>query len=195
MKFFLSFLAMSLVLTAQSAQAEFFEDLGKQLSLLSCDQEKQQVVQSVVLNKDPNQNQIWSFKKDNKTGQLVYDANPANWYTIYNKEDLQLFCRQARFERYAQLRGLEVEPFVTRKYFCGMYLYACDVHPRRGDKNNSVKSERPDNSNDPDNPGNDNPDGNGNNGSGGNGSGGNNGDGGNGGNGDNGNGGGVPDNF
>ncbi len=116
-----------------NAQASFFEDLGKDLSMLSCkNATKKKLIESVILNKDPSKPQIWSWKIA-KNGDLVENPNPRQWYTIYKKEDLKYFCWEARLSRYVRQQKLQMYPAVRTTYVCGQKVYSCMVQNESDD--------------------------------------------------------------
>ena len=131
MKRFFTLFVLSLLVYTPQSQAGFFDDLGKDLSLIGCGGQRKKLFESVVNNQDPSKPQIWSFKL--RKGQLVENPNPRQWATKYAKEDLKTFCWEARKSRYVQSRRLEMFPAATRRWYCGQKVYTCVVGTEGGD--------------------------------------------------------------
>ncbi len=144
-----------------NAQAGFFDDLGKDLSMLSCKSPaKKKLIESVILNRDPSKPQIWSWKVTHK-GQLIVDKNgdavpnpdPRQWYTIYAKDSLKYFCWEARLSHYVSTRRLQMYPAVKTNYVCGHKVYSCMTGTEGGDNDNHNAPAPGDSDNGGDNPG------------------------------------------
>jgi hypothetical protein len=113
------------VLLSLNVQAGFFEELGKDLSMLTCQNPtKKATIESMILNEDPSRPQIWWYRFS-REGKLIKNPDPRRWYTIHKPQALAEFFWEARLSRYVRNHRLQMFRQVRAKYFCGHKVYTC----------------------------------------------------------------------
>lgn len=141
---------MATLMVGFNAQAGFWEDLGKELSMLSCkNSKKKRLIESIILNTDPSKPQIWSYKIT-KDGKLTQNPDPRKWFTIHARKSLRHLCWNSRLSWYVRSKNIEMYPATNTTYMCGHKVYSCMVTEGGGDSDDNNHAITPDHTDDGD---------------------------------------------